>query len=155
MEICSLFVEIAQQWQQLRCSLNFVKEKQGFTGDDFGIAVNLQKLQTSAYISTGKKLCFLRIFVKINFNQVVELISKFSNQPRFADLSSSPDNDRLPVRAVLPVDKVIQGLAIHLHLTDIISRSTKIGIVFIEDYTQKWTKEKVVLCKKGFSIRFV
>ena len=131
MEISSLFVEIAQQWQQFRCTLNFVKEKQGFTGDDFGIAVNLQKLQTSADISAGKKLCLFRVFVKINFNQVGELTSKLTNQLRFADLSSSPDNKRLPARAILPLDKVIQGLAIHLHLTDIISKSTKTGIIFI------------------------
>jgi hypothetical protein len=35
-----------------------------------------------------------------------------------------------------------------------IYRSTKTGIVFTEDYTQKWTKEKVILHKKGFSPKF-
>jgi hypothetical protein len=68
----------------------------------------------------------------------------------FCGLVEPPDNERLSAGAILSVDKVVQGLAKHLHLKDIISRSTKTGIIFVEDYTQKWTKEKIVLCKNGF-----
>ena len=110
-----VFAKVFQGSQRLRAFLNFVKNNQRFPGCQLatGFCLN-QKKQPLHIIPTGEGKAHILIAVKTDkCHFLVMLATKLLHEPGLTNLSRTHDKERLPHRAVLPLQQLLFCVSLH------------------------------------------